>query len=130
MAAFFARFTAEAAALGCSPQTIDHLIRTYGSRAETVLSLAVTDPSLREVVSAETGAIAAEVVCAVREELAEDLTDILLRRTMAGLGCDAGFGAIDAAAGVAILHLGWDNARAGAEIANYRDYIERVTPHA
>ena len=33
MPAFVARFTVDAAALGCSPKTIDHLVRTYGSRA-------------------------------------------------------------------------------------------------
>jgi glycerol-3-phosphate dehydrogenase len=128
MAAFVTRFTTGARTLGCTSQTIDHLLRVYGARASAVVGLGVTQSDLLDVVSLATGAIAAEVVHAVRTELAEDLTDILLRRTMAGLASDRGIGADRLMAAVAVRHLGWTSARADAEVAAYRDHMNRSIP--
>jgi hypothetical protein len=53
-----------------------------------------------------------------------------MRRTMLGLGPRAGLGADRAAAEVAQRHRGWDEDRAGAEVAAFRSYIERYRPRA
>ena len=130
LVAFAAQLAADAAELGLPPETVDHLLRTYGSRARAVLALADAEPDLRAVVAPEVGAIGAEVVLAVREELAEDLADVLLRRTMVGLGREVGIGADRRMADVAVRHLGWDASRATEEVAAYRTFIERYTPLA
>jgi glycerol-3-phosphate dehydrogenase len=110
--------------------SVAHLIRTFGARALAVLELADREPELRAVVAPETGAIAAEVVFAVRDELAQDLEDVLLRRTMVGLGREVGIGADRRMAEVAVRHLGWTAAHAEAEVAAYRAHVERLTPLA
>ena len=106
------------------------LVALYGARASAVLDLASRAPDLREPFDPETGALGAEIVFAVRHELALTLTDILMRRTMVGLGQRMGIGADRAAAAIARRHLGWDDARAEREVAEYRVYLERFRPKA
>ncbi len=77
---------------GLPRQTVEHLLRVYGARAPEVLATAST-PELREVFDPFTGAIAAEVPWAYHEEGARTLIDVIARRTMVGLGPDAGIGA-------------------------------------
>ncbi|WP_353387315.1 glycerol-3-phosphate dehydrogenase/oxidase [Thermobispora bispora] len=101
------------------------LLDIYGVRARRVLDLAASHPGLAEVVDEETGALAAEVVLAAREEKAVTLGDILLRRTLIGLGPDMGLSAARACAEVAVRHLGWDEERAQAEIAAYEAEVRR-----
>jgi glycerol-3-phosphate dehydrogenase len=68
------------------------------------------------------------VIWAFREEMAETLTDVLLRRTMAGYGPRVALDVVEAAARVAVEHLGWDEERAEREVRQYREWIERYTP--
>ncbi|HET7093680.1 MAG TPA: glycerol-3-phosphate dehydrogenase C-terminal domain-containing protein, partial [Thermomicrobiales bacterium] len=113
-----------AAGSGLPPRSAAHLLRVYGSRAADVLAVATT-PELRQPFDPESGAIGAEVVFAVEVEAARTLTDALMRRTMAGYDRDAGIGADMAAAALAQRHLGWDAARAQAEVAAYRAFVAR-----
>ncbi len=106
------------------------LLTIYGVRARRVLELAAADPSLAEVVDQESGALAAEVVMAVRDEGAVTLGDILLRRILVGLGADMGLSAAPTCADVAVRHLGWDEARARAEVAGYEAELRRYRPRA
>ena len=68
------------------------------------------------------------MIWAFREEMAQTLSDVLLRRTMAGYGPSVGLDVVDAAAGVAVKHLGWERERAEREAREYREWIERYTP--
>ncbi|MEU8103643.1 glycerol-3-phosphate dehydrogenase/oxidase [Nonomuraea muscovyensis] len=106
------------------------LLTLYGVRARRVLDLATEDPALAETVDKESGALAAEVVMAVREEGAVTLGDIMLRRTLIGLGADMGLSAAPACAAVAVRHLGWDEERARAEVIGYEKELERYRPRA
>jgi glycerol-3-phosphate dehydrogenase len=114
---------------GLPRQTVEHLLRVYGARAPEVLASAST-PELREVFDPFTGAIAAEVPWAYHEEDARTLTDVIARRTMVGLGPDAGIGADVAAAKIAGNALGWDTAKLDAEVAAYRQWVSRYQPRA
>jgi glycerol-3-phosphate dehydrogenase len=96
-----------------------HLYGVYGSRALHVAALTRDAPELGQPICAVSGALGAEVVFAVREEFAVTLADILLRRSMVGLGPDLGRAAVPAALRVAARHLGWDAARCQAEEAAY-----------
>ena len=104
-----------------------HLYAVYGSRAPLVAALTREMPELGQPICALSGALGAEVVFAVREEFAVTLGDILLRRSMVGLGPDLGRGALSAALGVAARHLGWDETRCRAEEAAYLAEIEPLT---
>jgi glycerol-3-phosphate dehydrogenase len=114
---------------GLPRQTVEHLLRVYGARAPEVLATAST-PELREVFDPFTGAIAAEVPWAYHEEGARTLIDVIARRTMVGLGPDAGIGADAAAAQVARDTLGWDSAKVDAEVDAYRCWVSRYQPRA
>ena len=110
----------------------DRLLKLYGVRAARVLALAGNDPELSTPltsrVSVETAVIGAEVIWAIREEMAETLSDVLLRRTMVGYGPDNALDVAEAAAEVAIKHCGWDRERAERDVREYRQWIERYTP--
>jgi glycerol-3-phosphate dehydrogenase len=111
-------------------QTTDRLLRIYGTRAADVLDLAGDDSELLAPVGGEPGTIGAEVPYAVRHEMALTLTDLLMRRTMIGLGPRAGIGPDRAAADIATRHLGWDADRAAAEVEAFRAHVERFRPRA
>jgi glycerol-3-phosphate dehydrogenase len=115
-------------AAGVPRPVAERLLRIYGVRAEDVL--AVEDPELLEVIDASTGAIAAEMVHALRAELASTLTDVLARRTMVTLGPSAGIGPDEAAARVARRWLGWDRDRAASEVRAYREAVADLRPRA
>jgi glycerol-3-phosphate dehydrogenase len=125
--AFAAKF---AATSGLPPQVAGRLVSLYGSRATDVLAVADQSADLCEPFDPDTGAIGAEVVFAVHQELAQHLSDVLMRRTMVGLGPRMGIGADRAAAAIARTHLGWDDAKAEREVAEYRTFLERFRPRA
>jgi glycerol-3-phosphate dehydrogenase len=109
---------------------IERLHGIYGARAKDVLELAISDAALLQPLSAESDAIGAEVVFSFRQEMAQTLTDCLMRRTLVGMNASVGLDVVEAAARVAQTYLGWDDERARREIAEYRDYVRRFRPRA
>jgi glycerol-3-phosphate dehydrogenase len=127
--AFAARFKATS---GLTDELSERLLKLYGVRALAVLEIAGEDPSLRMPLGpsarVESGIIGAEVLYALRRELAQTLSDVLLRRTMVGLGPNVGLDVDEAAAQVAVKHEGWSEERARNETEAYREYVERYKP--
>jgi glycerol-3-phosphate dehydrogenase len=119
---------------GLADELAERLLKVYGARAPDVLEMAGEDPALRVPLSAvatlETGLIGAEVLYAFRREMAQTLSDVLLRRTMVGIGPEVGLDVDEAAARVAVQHLGWDAERAEHEVQSFREYVERYKPRA
>lgn len=105
-----------------SVKTVDHVLRVYGTRGAAVVQSANDDSQLLEVFDDETGAIAAEVVFAFERELAQTLSDCLLRRTMVGLNSRAGIGADEAAAQIAQRYLSWPDQRVREEVELFRQH--------
>ena len=128
---FAARFKA---ASGLTDELAERLLKVYGVRAPEVLEEAGDDPSLRVPLSpsatVETGLLGAEVLYAFRHEMAQTLSDVLLRRTMVGLGPRVALDVDEAAAQVAVRHLGWSQERADREVREYRDFVRRYKPKA
>jgi glycerol-3-phosphate dehydrogenase len=129
----FGAFAAGFKAASTLPEVLgERLLKLYGVRAAEVLEAGGGDPGLltplSPIDSAETALIGAEVIWAIREEMAQTLTDVLLRRTMAGYGPDNALRAAEAAARVAVEHCGWDEERAEREVGEYRRWVERYTP--
>src|ERR687898_1622370 len=110
----------------------ERLLKLYGVRAPEVLEMAGDDPSLKMPLgpsaTVESGIIGAEVLYAFRRELVQTLADVLLRRTMVGLGPSVGLDVDEAAARVAVKHLGWSEDRAKSEVEAYHNYVERYKP--
>ncbi len=110
--------------------TLERFLGIYGTRAVDVLKIAGEDAELKRIFDAETGAMGAEIVMAFRDELAETLSDCLLRRTMVGLNSRAGLEAVENAAQVGRQFLGWTESRAEKEIEAYLEYVRRFHPAA
>lgn len=106
------------------------LFDVYGTLAEDVAVIALADDALLEIIDDESGAIAAEVLYAVRAEGAVTLEDILLRRTTIALGSDVGLTCAPRAAAVLVAEGLWDRSRAEQEINDYREAVRRFQPRA
>jgi len=119
-----------AARLGCDQRAAGRLVGIYGVRARDIAALAAADRALAAPFDPGTGALAAEVVWAFEHERARTLADVLLRRTMVGLGATVGVGPDEAAAAVGHDHLGWSAARAAEEIEAYRAATTTMRPRA
>ncbi len=90
------------------PQAVaENLARNYGSRMGDVLALAKDSPKLLERLSDRFPDIAAEVVYAVRNEMALTVEDVLFRRTGMGTIGTPGDAAIERVVDVMAKELGW-----------------------
>jgi glycerol-3-phosphate dehydrogenase len=95
----------------------EHLARLYGARLDTMMALAKDRPELATPLS-PSGDIGAQVLFAVREEMALTLEDVVMRRT--GIG-QLGMPEPEKLARVVSLmanELGWDKTRVDAEVAS------------
>jgi glycerol-3-phosphate dehydrogenase len=108
-----------------APDLPPDLAARYGSDAREVLDLASADASLAAPIVPGLPYTRAEVVYAVRSEMARSVDDVLSRRTRARLlARDA---SADAAADVAALmagELGWSDAERDRQVEAYRALIE------
>ena len=116
---------AEAALPGVDDEVAAHLLHRYGTDAATVASLIVGDPSLGEPLIDSLPFLGAEVVYAVRSEMAVTLDDVLSRRTRARLqNARATRKASKRAAKLMAQELGWDKDRRKGEVKAFRALID------
>jgi len=111
---------------GWTKQAIERpSLGVYGADAPAIEELVAAEPALAEKIHPELPYIRAEVVWAVREEMARTVEDVLSRRTRGLLlGARA---SIEAAAGVADLiarELGRDEAWKNKAVADYRNVAQ------
>jgi glycerol-3-phosphate dehydrogenase len=96
--------------------TIEHLAHMYGSRLPDMLAQANNRPELRLPLG-NAGDIAAQVVFAIREEMALHLSDVVMRRTCMGQIGNPPNSAFDSASRIMAAELGWSEERRSSEIA-------------
>ncbi len=108
--------TARALRLDLPPATLAHLIRIYAEGAADIIRVIADRPDLRDPVAANAETIGAEVVHAIRTEMAVRLGDIVIRRTGLGAAGHPGTDAVRQCARVAAAELGWDEERVSQEI--------------
>jgi len=106
-----------------SPEMIPPLVQNHGSAYGRILAYIQMNPSWAEPLGA-TKVIKAEVVHAVREEMAQTLDDIVFRRTDLGTAGHPGNDALEACADLMASELGWDAGRREGELAR----VEAVFP--
>ena len=103
------------------------LVEAHGSRWRDVARLTSEEPALARRIVRELPYLLAEVVYAVDVEMAETLGDVLIRRLrIAYETADHGRAAARVATAILAGRLGWDNARARAELARYEAETERI----
>ncbi|MEJ0025236.1 MAG: glycerol-3-phosphate dehydrogenase/oxidase [Rhizomicrobium sp.] len=96
--------------------SIEHLARMYGTRLPDMLAEANNRPELRGAIG-RAGDIGAQVLFAVREEMALTLSDVVMRRTCMGQIGAPPPEALEEAARIMAAELGWSAERQAAEIA-------------
>jgi glycerol-3-phosphate dehydrogenase len=110
--------------LGMEAASVDHLLRHYGTEAAGIFNLGGADRRLFRRLLEPHPAIEAEVVHAVRRELAQTVEDVLVRRFH--LYYEHPEQGAPAARRVAELmgeELGWDAARIQNEAERYRSFV-------
>ena len=103
-----------------SSGTARRLIGCYGSRYGDVVGLCREDAALADPLGAGTEVIGAEIIHAIREEMALHLADVVFRRTELGTAGDPGEEALRRAATFAGRELDWDATRVESELAQVR----------
>ncbi|MGR0482001.1 MAG: FAD-dependent oxidoreductase [Candidatus Electronema sp. V4] len=116
LAAFTARKQEQYSAL-LTKEMAEHLIRYYGTEIDRVMETAAGDAELLLPLSSGVSVCAAEVLHAVRQEMAAHLDDVIFRRTgMGTIGCPDET-ALNRAAAIMAAELDWDAQRTETEKA-------------
>jgi glycerol-3-phosphate dehydrogenase len=100
------------------------LLRNYGTHAAHLLALAASEPRLARCF-AGTEVSYAEALYAVRAEMAQRMTDIVLRRTGMGTNGHPGARALDEVQDLLRQELSWSDARVAEERALLERHFER-----
>lgn len=117
---------ASAAVVELSPEVSELLAGRYGTRALLVRQIIAEQPTLAAPLVPGAPAIGAEVVHAVRHEMARSVSDFIVRRTaMVWRAPKAASGAAPAVARLMAAELGWDRAREQAELEAFSRYVTR-----
>jgi glycerol-3-phosphate dehydrogenase len=103
-----------------------HLALAYGTRGGDVLALARDMPALAEPIDPAHPAIGAEILYAVREEMALTLTDVVARRIQLGVAGHPGDHAARACAAIMRDECGWSESRTDAELRALRELYRPV----
>jgi glycerol-3-phosphate dehydrogenase len=89
-----------------SQASAESLVSNFGTHMQRVLALADADPALRKCVPG-THVTYAEIACALRDEMAQTMSDIVFRRTELGTGGHPGETALKEAAAFMQQARGW-----------------------
>ncbi|MGQ9524854.1 MAG: glycerol-3-phosphate dehydrogenase/oxidase [Armatimonadota bacterium] len=103
-----------------SAHQIRRIAHLYGTECIHLLKLLTSNPSLVRTVSTVGPVTAAEVVRAVREEMAVKLGDVIFRRTGIGTVGHPGDASLTECAELMAQELGWSQRRIEAEISEVR----------
>lgn len=110
--------TARAAGIDLPPGVVEHLTTRYAEAAASIVRIVAEGPARLAAPLAEgTATIGAEIVHAIRHEMALRLSDIVLRRTGMGAAGRPAQAALAEAADIAASELDWDAARVAEELA-------------
>lgn len=108
------------------PEAAEILSARYGTRAPIVARIAAGRPELAATLARGCPALGAEVVHAIRNEMAHSLHDFLIRRTSLSwrypVEAEA---AAPAVARIMAAELGWDSIRAEQELASFTHEQQR-----
>jgi glycerol-3-phosphate dehydrogenase len=95
--------------------TVDYLARIYGTELPQVMEIAHSDKSLAAPLNAD-GEMSAQVVYAIRNEMARTLMDILIRRTGIGTLGNPGKEILERIGNLAAQELKWNSLKLEREL--------------
>lgn len=112
-----------------SPQTIDRLVKNYGTVVHDIVRYAHERPVLAELVPGSTDTIKAELQYVIDREMVCTLSDLVLRRTDLGSLAMPPDETIDYCATVLAEQQGWSNTQKAANVrellAQYPAWVRR-----
>ena len=108
---------------GLPSDTIPHLIAAYGSRYRDLLDIA-DRPEWRKRIAKESPVIGAELVWAVRKEMAITLADAVIRRTPLGALGYPGDDALERAAAIVGAERKWSDVQRRDEIESVKRFYD------
>ncbi len=103
-----------------------HLVLAYGTRWRDVLALAAEMPALAEPIVAGHLVIQAEVIYAIRHEMALTLTDVVARRIQLGAAGYPGDVTSRRCAEIMRDECGWSDSRVNQELCALREFYRPV----
>jgi glycerol-3-phosphate dehydrogenase len=109
--------TARAVGLELAPPIIHHLTALYGDRCAAMVRLMAERTDWRMPLVPGKPNVGAEVIHALRHEMAATLADVVIRRSELGAMGHPGEDLVAACARIAADELGWDDERRDREIA-------------
>ena len=115
-----------AAPKGISGDSFTNLLYSYGTEYKAILDLGRKDDALLKRVGDSSCVIAAEVVNAVRNEMAQNLADVVFRRTDLGAVGLPDDQTLKACAEIMARECGWDNDRVEKEIGLVKAAVVKV----
>ncbi len=107
-----------------SPAVIGHLFELYGMRTREVLALIDTTPTLAEPLQSDLPDIKAQVVYAVKTELARTLVDICFHRLLVAHRANYGRDALPAIVDTLRSHCDWSEEKCDRQYQAYHKYLE------
>ena len=107
------------------PDTIDHWVRSYGTNYQGVKKLLPSSGDHPKLSQRSDLAIVAQVIYAVREEMAIKLSDVILRRTGIGSIGRPNDSTLELIAGGMAIELGWDEDKKKREIDEVNTIYQR-----
>ena len=114
-----AQLLEKAKAHGISEGVLHHLILAYGEASTHVIDISNQKPLWRDPILAGFPFIKAEVIYAMRYEMALCLCDFMVRRSVLGRLRDRGIAAAPVVAQIMAEELSWDAARIAQELKAY-----------
>jgi glycerol-3-phosphate dehydrogenase len=115
----FAQRERQTRPFGLSPEVMDPLLRNHGTAYPEVLEVVGKNPELGETIEGSK-VIKAEVVHAIRAEMAQKLGDVVFRRTDLGTAGHPGETALENCAALMAAELKWDAVRVRTELDEVR----------
>ena len=113
---------ADAEAAGFPPDTARHLVYNYGTEYRDMARLGAEDRSLLRPLGDGLTILGAEVIHAIRKEMAVTLSDVVLRRTDLGSAAVPDETTLRRVAALMAGELGWDGSRLEQEIESVQQH--------
>jgi glycerol-3-phosphate dehydrogenase len=114
---------------GLSPEIMEHLVYNYGSEYPQILEYVEKVPAWGQTVSEVASVLKAEVIHAIREEMAHKLTDVVQRRTEIGAAGLPDQESLHVCAELMATELGWTQTKKEQELDDvYAVYDAALAP--
>lgn len=111
---------------GVPPGVIQHLISNYGSAYSTLLHYLGENAAWGNPIDDTSPVIQAQVIHAVREEMAQKLADVIFRRTELGSTCPLNETGLQTCAMIMGEESGWDPGRMQKEIEEVKETFSKM----